>query len=148
MLPRAERPRIYADEDFDHASIEALRQRGFDIVSVHSVRAFGESDPEQLARAVALGRVLLTCNRRHFRRIHAEWMAEGRPHAGIVSVPQGGSVARRVMCAALLFDWFGAEGLRSHCVSWIDLQELLHTGERVPGYTEADVQLALGLIEA
>ena len=60
--PRSDRPRVYADEDIDRALIEALRARGFDVLTVQITRSFGEDDPAQLERAAALGRVLLTFN--------------------------------------------------------------------------------------
>ena len=69
--PRSDRPRIYADEDIDRPLIEALRARGFDVLTVQNTRSFGEDDPAQRLRVVTAGRVLLTFNRRHFRRLHA-----------------------------------------------------------------------------
>src|SRR2546422_8277128 len=82
--PRSDRPRIYADEDIDRPLIEALRMRGFDVLTVQIARSFGEDDLSQLERATALGRVLLTFNRRHFRRPHARWIEGGRAHPSIV----------------------------------------------------------------
>lgn len=145
--PRREAPGLYADEDIDRPLIEALRARGFDVLSVQATRAFGVGDPAHLERAAALGRVVLTYNRRHFRRHHRAWMEANRAHAGIVSIPQGGSFARRAVRVGMLLDWFGPAGLASNCVSWIDLQTRLHGGERVPGYTDQEVRLALGLTQ-
>ena len=143
--PGSDRPRIYADEDIDRPLIEALRARGFDVLTVQITRSFGEDDPAQLERAAAAGRVLLTFNRRHFRRLHAAWLEAGRAHPGIVTLPQGGTAERRALRVAMLVDWLGADQLLSRFVTWIDLQTRLHAGEQIEGYTDADVRMALGL---
>jgi len=127
--------------------IEALRAQGFDVLTVQITRSFGEDDPAQLERAAAAGRVLLTFNRRHFRRLHAAWLEAGRAHPGIVTLPQGGTAERRALRVAMLLDWLGAARLSSRFVAWIDLQRRLHAGERIEGYTEEDARLALGLDE-
>jgi Domain of unknown function (DUF5615) len=142
---RPDRPRVYADEDIDRPLIEALRARGFDVLTVQATRSFGEDDATQLERAATLGRVLLTFNRRHFRRHHAAWMAAGRAHAGIVTVPQGGTAERRAVRVALLLDWVGRTAFASRFVAWSELQLRLHGGERVASYSDAEVQLALAL---
>jgi hypothetical protein len=94
-----------------------------------------------------LNRVLLTYNRRHFRRLHRDWLAAGRSHAGIVVVPQTPPLSRRVLRIALLLDWLaglGAGGHHSRLFQWDDLQQLLHAGSRLTGYTEDEVRDALG----
>ncbi len=148
LSPRFDRPRVYADEDIDRPLIEALRARSFDVLTVQSTLAFGEDDPAQLERDAASGRVLLTFNRRHFRRHHATWLASGRAHPGIVTIPQGGTAERRALRAAMLLDWLGAARLASRFVAWIDLQTRLHADEHIEGYTDEDARTALGLDEA
>jgi hypothetical protein len=88
------------------------------VLTVQATRSFGEDDPAQLERAATLGRVLLTFNRRHFRRHHAAWVAAGRAHAGIVTVPQGGTAERRAVRVALLLDWVGRTAFASRLVAW------------------------------
>ncbi len=146
--PRSDRPRIYADEDIDRPLIEALRARGFDVLTVQITRSFGEDDAAQLERAAAAGRLLLTFNRRHFRRHHATWLEDGRAHPGIVTIPQGGTAERRALRVAMLLDWLGAARITSRFVTWSDLQARLHAGEHIEGYTDADARMALGLDEA
>jgi len=46
------------------------------------------SDEEQLEFARSQGRVLFTFNASDFCRIHAELLADGESHAGIVVAPQ------------------------------------------------------------
>ena len=64
--------------------VNGLRSQGLDVVSASEAGMSGREDPDQLALAASQGRVLVTFNIRHFRVIHARWMAEGRSHAGIV----------------------------------------------------------------
>ena len=46
------------------------------------------TDEEQLEFAQQQARVLISFNGADFCRIHSEWMARGRSHAGMVIVPQ------------------------------------------------------------
>lgn len=72
------------DEDVIPELARVLRAAGHDVISVHEVGAFGLSDEEQLARASAEGRALLSFNFRHFLVIARDWLNVGRSHAGIV----------------------------------------------------------------
>jgi hypothetical protein len=64
-----------------------LRQRGIDAQSVYDLRQQGWTDAALLHAAAAHGRVLVTHNISHFVTLHRAYLAEGRPHAGIVVSP-------------------------------------------------------------
>lgn len=72
---------LYADEDFSFPVVEELRQLGHDVLTVQEDGRKGISDPGVLARAFALGRSVLTHNRRDFERINRQ----AAPHSGILS---------------------------------------------------------------
>jgi len=74
--------RLYADEDFSYPVIQRLRQLGHDILTAHEAGQAGQgiADTAVLAVATAAGRAVVTFNRRHFIRLHAEMAA----HAGII----------------------------------------------------------------
>ena len=72
---------LYADEDFSFPVVEALRQLGHDVLTAQEDGRAGTADPDILARADALGRAVLTHNRRHFECLHRQ----GVDHSGIVS---------------------------------------------------------------
>ena len=78
------RARLYLDEDVIPALARVLRSSGLDAVSVHEQGALGLSDEEQLARATADGRTLLTFNYRHFIALARDWWLAERSHAGII----------------------------------------------------------------
>lgn len=78
------RPRLYLDEDVLPDLARVLRTAGHDVVSAHEVGALGLADEEQLARATAERRALLSFNSRHFIPLAREWFSAGRSHAGIV----------------------------------------------------------------
>jgi predicted nuclease of predicted toxin-antitoxin system len=61
---------LYADENFSFPVVEILRQLGHDIVTAQQDGRTATPDPDILARAHALGRAVLTRNRRHFERLH------------------------------------------------------------------------------
>src|SRR5690348_265818 len=75
---------LYADEDFPFPTVEALRQLGHDVVTAQEDGHAGVSDSILLARAHALGRVVLTHNRRHYERLHLQRIV----HSGILSATQ------------------------------------------------------------
>lgn len=72
---------LYADEDFALPVVEELRRMGHDVVTAQEDGRTSTPDPAILARAHALGRSVLTYNRRHFERLHRQ----GALHRGILS---------------------------------------------------------------
>jgi hypothetical protein len=72
---------LYADEDFALPVVEELRRLGQDVVTAQEDGRTATPDPDILARAHALGRAVLTYNRRHFERLHRQ----GTAHSGILS---------------------------------------------------------------
>lgn len=74
--------RLYADEDFSYPVIQRLRQLGHDILTAYEAgqTSQGIEDAAVLAFATAVARAVLTFNRRHFIRLHAEVSS----HAGII----------------------------------------------------------------
>lgn len=78
------KPRLYLDEDVLPDLARVLRSSGHDVLSAHEVGAIGIGDEDQLLRAAADGRALLSFNYRHFLKIGHEWFVAGRSHSGIV----------------------------------------------------------------
>lgn len=77
---------LYADENVPKPVIDRLRAVGYDIRSVVDDGRAGQQYPDRLVlqRAAELGRVLLTHDRRDFRRLHGQ----GAHHAGILLATQ------------------------------------------------------------
>ena len=75
-------PAFYADEDFPGPVVAVLRARGYDILTVRQDGRAGGDDAAVLARAVELGRVVLTKNRNDIRHLHAA----APDHLGIVTI--------------------------------------------------------------
>jgi predicted nuclease of predicted toxin-antitoxin system len=75
---------LYLDADYDPLVARRQRSRGFDVVSAHEVGMSDANDAEHLDYAAHRGRVLLTFNTKDFASLHTQWVADGRPHAGIV----------------------------------------------------------------
>lgn len=72
---------LYADEDFPLPAVEGLRLLGHDVLTAQDDGRAGAPDPDVLARAHALGRVVLSHNRRDFERLHRQ----GADHSGILT---------------------------------------------------------------
>ena len=79
--------RLYIDEDaMSRALVQGLRARGIDVLTVLDCEMKGKSDPEQLAFAAALDRVLYTFNVGDYCQLHTEYAIQGKEHAGIIVV--------------------------------------------------------------
>ena len=80
---------IYIDADaMDSDLVAALRSRGVTVTTALDAGIAGKSDDEQLAFAAEHGCVLFTFNVADFYRLHTEWVAAGREHAGMILAPQ------------------------------------------------------------
>jgi hypothetical protein len=75
---------LYADEDFPLPAVQELRRLGHDVVTAQQDGRTATPDPDVLARAHSLGRAIVTCNRRHYERLHRQ----GAAHSGILSASQ------------------------------------------------------------
>jgi hypothetical protein len=75
---------LYADEDFPYPAVEELRRLGHDVLTAQEDGRAGAPDPDVLARAHALGRAVLTYNRRHYERLDRQ----GVDHSGILTATQ------------------------------------------------------------
>jgi predicted nuclease of predicted toxin-antitoxin system len=72
--------KLYADENFPYAVVDALRALGHDVLTVQEAGQQGGGDADVLHYGTAAGRAVLTLNRRHFIRLHSKVPA----HAGII----------------------------------------------------------------
>ncbi len=79
---------FYLDEDVGLTIADGLKEDGHDVVLAvehgHRSAAHGWDDKSQLLYASGHGRVLVTHNRRHFRKLHARFQRKGMAHAGII----------------------------------------------------------------
>ena len=81
--------RLYLDEDSMRRSlVRALRARGVDVVTALDVEMIEQEDKEHLDYATKHRRVLCTFNVGDFYRLHSEYLAQGRRHAGIILMQQ------------------------------------------------------------
>lgn len=73
---------FYADENFPKRTVEKLRNLGHDVLTAFEDERANQSIPDKdvLARATKLDRIVLTLNRKDFKRLHSEDLN----HAGIV----------------------------------------------------------------
>lgn len=90
---------LYLDEDVQLALKEALKARGINILTTQEAANIGKDDISQLIFASENNRVFFSYNRRHFAKLHYEWMMRKRPHGGIILSDQlpVGMVLRRLM---------------------------------------------------
>jgi len=81
--------RLYMDEDtMDQALVQALRARNVDVITALDAGMIEREDAEHLDYATEQGRVLCSFNVKDFYRLHSDYVAQGRPHAGILLMRQ------------------------------------------------------------
>jgi hypothetical protein len=81
--------RLYVDVDAsEHAVVKALRQRGIDVLTAAEAGHEKFSDDQHLAFAASEGRSIYSLNARDFARLHAEYLAGGRSHTGVITIPR------------------------------------------------------------
>lgn len=74
--------RLYVDECVDARIIAGLRRRGVDLVTAGEQGLLSASDPQQIERAIALGRTLVTADQ-DFLVIVSDMHARGAPFPGL-----------------------------------------------------------------
>jgi hypothetical protein len=101
--------KYYLDEDLSPDIAVAGRACGLDIVSAYERDARGLSDEEQLRRAAAEGRCIVTFNRNDFLRLTRRAFDASGPHCGVLIVPprfryeQYGSLSQALVVHAAKF---------------------------------------------
>jgi predicted nuclease of predicted toxin-antitoxin system len=138
-------PSLFLDECVDQRLAAVLRALGYDVVTVQEAQRESEEDEEQLLYATSQGRMFLSHNQIDFRRWHTRFQRVGRPHGGIILIPQTVPFARLEIRARLMLDWVASTSAwQSRLFAWTELQQRLIHDYRMPGWHEADVREALG----
>jgi len=80
---------LYLDEDAMSRSLgRELRARGIDVTTTIGEGMLGQDDAAQLEFAKTQGRVIYTYNVADYYRLHAEYIRQGKTHAGIILAHQ------------------------------------------------------------
>ena len=92
--------RAILDEQLSPQIAVLLRQAGYDIDAVAEREDLaGRSDRIIFEVACSEGRAVVTNNIKDFRPLAAEWLAQGRVHAGLILLPSARTRTRRVIAA-------------------------------------------------
>lgn len=76
--------KVYLDEDVHKRLAQALRLRGFDVVSAYEVGHQQVDDKDHLAYAADQNRAIVTFNIPDFVRLHRDYVLSGKEHWGII----------------------------------------------------------------
>lgn len=82
-------PTLYLNENIPIRLIELLHSVNIEAIHTKTVNNNQASDEFQLLYATKHNYVLVSHNRRHFRRLHKQWMIEGKSHSGILVIGCG-----------------------------------------------------------
>ena len=77
-------PKLHLNEHLSPRLAAQLRQYGFDVTSTLELGMVEADDDEQLAYAASEQRACVTFNHKDFAVRHAQYIAEGKEHWGIV----------------------------------------------------------------
>jgi predicted nuclease of predicted toxin-antitoxin system len=92
--------RAILDEQLSPQIAALLRQAGYDVDAVASrADLAGRSDRIILEVATREGRAVVTNNIKDFRPLAAEWLAQGRVHAGLILLPSTRTRSRHAIAA-------------------------------------------------
>jgi uncharacterized protein with PIN domain len=81
--------RLYCDEDsMDQDLVRALRVRGLDVTTALEEKMIKREDEQHLDYATQQGRVLFSFNRSDYYRLHTQYLAQNKSHAGIILANQ------------------------------------------------------------
>ncbi|GEM_PF-584692 len=89
------RPVLFLDEDVSVELATLLRDQGLEVHTVQEVGIRSVPDAVILQKCIDEGWILITRNRRDFRRLHWLWMTFNRwrllskPHSGILTIYEG-----------------------------------------------------------
>jgi hypothetical protein len=107
--------RLYIDECVDARIVAGLRRRGVDLVTAGEQGLLSASDAQQMERAIALGRALVTADQ-DFLAIVREMHARGAPFPGVFFIQKAtpiGEAVRNIADAAEILD-------PADMVSWLE----------------------------
>jgi predicted nuclease of predicted toxin-antitoxin system len=107
--------RLYLDEDSMRRSlVRALRARGVDVMTALEAGMIEREDSEHLAYAAAHSRVLCTFNVADFCRLHSDYLAQGKQHAGLVLMQQQHySIGQQLRCLLRLVAGRSADEMKN-----------------------------------
>lgn len=77
-------PKLYLNENIPVRLVNLLKDNGISAIHTLFVNNRSVSDEFQLQYAAERHYVLITHNRKHFRRLHNRWIQERKHHAGIL----------------------------------------------------------------
>jgi len=109
--------RLLLDEMLSPANANQLRAVGADVEAIAEAPGLrGTADADVLELAASQSRVLVTDNIQDFRRLEAQWAAQGRAHSGILyvstrtfptSTRRMGQIAAALRARHTAGDWAG-----------------------------------------
>lgn len=92
--------RAILDEQLSPQIAALLRKAGYDVDAVAEREDLvGRSDRSILEAASSEGRAVVTNNIKDFRPLAAEWLAQGRIHAGLILLPSTRTRTRHAIAA-------------------------------------------------
>jgi len=109
--------RLYADECVNGRIVIGLRRRGVDIVTSEDQGLISASDSDQMTRAIALGRTLVTCDHDFFT-ITNDLMTRQAPFPGIFFIQPRATIGEAVRIIAEAAKVLDAPTMESR-IEWV-----------------------------
>lgn len=140
-------PPLLIDEDFPFPTTLALRALGYPVTATVETSLRGLDDFAQLRRAAEAGAILISANyrqRRQFGRYAEQLRRAGFPEAAAVMVPNEPPGQRLLLRTRLLLAWRATVQPAPALLVWHDVEQRLIHGQRLPGFSDLEIQIVLG----
>jgi predicted nuclease of predicted toxin-antitoxin system len=111
--------RLYLDEDVHGDLGKALRQQGYDVLSVNEAKQHGLSDLQQLEFAIEQNRTIFTFNTVDFIELHLSYLSQTRSHSGII-VSKQIPIKETIRRLLILLDRMSAEEIQNQ-LYWLPI---------------------------
>lgn len=79
---------FYLNENVNIHLVDILKDNNIEAIHTIHINNCGKSDESQLLFAAENKYILVTHNRKHFRKLHNRWLKEGKFHSGILILAQ------------------------------------------------------------
>jgi len=107
--------KVYLDEDVHTYIAQALRLRGWEVLTTEEAEQRGADDPDQILFATRQGYTILTYNINDYPRLHYEIVNRGEAHAGII-VGTREDPRRNIRALLNLLSLLSAEAIKGQLV--------------------------------
>lgn len=108
---------LYLNENIEIEIAMRLRNHGYNVLTTLEAGNAQYTDEKQLDYATRQERVILTHNRKHFKKLHLEWQSQDKLHRGIITTGQLREMTEFERRLLRLLNSFSREDIHNQIIS-------------------------------